>query len=501
MAPARPDRQRLCVVHWNEGRLPEGRSRVYRAVIRWLIAARRKQREEQGFTDWFAQRALARLALAMVDSPTGKRAVFDLEDGALAIDALLEREFPQLTDEERRHRGRRWLRFECLGSGVVEEVAGNRMRFWHLTFQEFLAALQLAWCGDGDDRKKDWWPVVLKHLDDAQWRETIELFPGCLLDEGGEGRVDTLLDRVLSLAGKKDDLASEARVAGIVGRLLAPLSVYQYRPQPGVANSYRKALDRSMAIFTMNGAVKVPAETRIAAAEALGRGGDPRLRRNNFIEVPALGGSRLGKYPVTVEDYQRFVEHEGYDQREHWSYEGWSIKVENGWETPGMWLEQLEHPNRPVIYVSWYEAEAYCWWLSEQRGEAIRLPSEAEWATAATPEDGAYPWGEADADLEKANFARSLGSSPTPVGVYPAGDGIFSHCDIAGNVWEWCQDEEGLLDFKGLHRKEGDISRVLRGGAWSFPVECLRAASRSSFHASGRRDDIGFRVLAAPARR
>ncbi len=55
------------------------------------------------------------------------------------------------TAEDRRRRAREWLRFECLGSGVVEEVSGNRLRFWHLTFQEHLAALQLAWLDDGEE--------------------------------------------------------------------------------------------------------------------------------------------------------------------------------------------------------------------------------------------------------------------------------------------------------------------------------------------------------------
>ena len=68
----------------------------------------------------------------------------------------------------------------------------------------------------------------------------------------------------------------------------------------------REALDRTLAIFEPEGASRVPVETRIAAAEALGRGGDPRLApgtdAERLLEVPGLDGRRLGKYPVTVED-------------------------------------------------------------------------------------------------------------------------------------------------------------------------------------------------------
>jgi hypothetical protein len=477
----------LCVVHWNEGHLPQGRSRVYRAVLRWLIAARTRLREGAGFMDRFAWSALAQLALAMMAGKQGKRTTFDLEESAVAVDAAVRRLFPALTPEERRMEARRWLRFECLGSGILEELPGRRLRFWHLTFQEFLAALQLAWRDDGEDQRKAWWPLVREHLDAAQWRETIELFPGCLLDEGGEGRVDRLLERVLGLRGGDPDLASEALVAGIVGRLLATLVAEQYEPQPEIRKVYEQALQKSLGIFTVAGAAKVPVEVRIAAAEALGRGGDPRLapERDNFLPVSGFPGVRLGKYPVTVEEYQRFVESRGYEERKHWEAEGWDLKEKQGWTAPRDWEDQLATPNRPVIGVSWLEASAYCCWLSEQRGESVRLPAEVESEKAATPAAGAYPWGEDRPNRERANFAENIGA-PTPVGIYPAGDGPDGHCDLVGNVWEWCADESGG-------------GRSLRGGCWDIPAGFLRAAVRGGGPAWYGSDRIGFRVAAGPA--
>lgn len=489
----------LCVVHWNEGHLPEGRSRVYRAVLKWLIASRAEARERAGFTDRFAWNAFARLGLAMVTAEGGKRAVFDLEDGAVAVDVAVQRQFPGLPPEERRREARRWLRFECLGSGVVEEVSGNRLRFWHLTFQEFLAALQLAWLDDqeiaGEDPQGSWWPQIRAHLDDAQWREIVELLPGCLLDEGGEGRVDRLLDRVLALRGERPDLATEARTAGIAGRLLQTLSAYQYRPRPEVAQAYEEVLGRSLAIFRPEGAARVPVKDRIAAAEALGRGGDPRLAperaEENFIKVPRLGGLRLGKYPVTVEEYQRFVESRGYEEPRFWDAESWARREKAEWEGPGSWEAQLETPNRPVTWVSWYEAVAYCRWLSEQRGSAVRLPTEAECEKAATAEEGKYPWGVKQPDPELTNFGNYVGA-PTPVGIYPAGDNALGHSDLAGNVWEWCADDLGT-------DKDGNTMRPLWGGGWDYPAMSLRAAYRHGNWARRRYGNVGFRVAAAPA--
>ncbi len=479
----------LCVVHWNEGRLPEGRSRVYRAVLRWLIEQRRELREQAGYSDLFAKWAFARLALTMMTTPRGKLAILDLDAAAKAVAPLLAREEPGLSPQQLRHRARGWLEFECLWSGILELLPGRRVRFWHLTFQEFLAALELAWRGDGDDPEADWWPLVAGHLADAQWRETVELLPGTLLDEGGRGRVDRLLERVLALRGPSPDLATEARVAGVLGRLLQPLEVLKYRTHPELRATCEAALVRSLAIFTPEGAGQVPLADRLPAAEALGQGGDPRFEdgRDNFLAVPPVPGLRLGKYPVTVGEYQDFVEAgRGYEEPRYWSAEGWEQKEKESWQAPGDWESQLEHPSRPVVEVSWYEAEAYCRWLTVQRGEEVRLPTGAEWQAAATPPRGDYPWGSAPPDPERANFGGNV-RHPTPVGLYPAGDGPYGHSDLAGNVWEWCSDSVG----------EGD--RELRGGGWRHSAADLRSAVRFWRPAWYRNGFIGFRVAVASA--
>ena len=381
----------LCVVHWNEKRLPEGRSRVYYAVLRWLIRARAELREKEDFSERFAWRAFAVLALEMMRGEGGKRVTLDLIDAAAAVDGIVERDFPDNTEQDRRAIAKRWLEFECLGSGIIEKISGNRVRFWHLTFQEFLAALQLAWLGDGDG-DEDWWPVLERRLDDPHWRETVELFPGCLLDEGGEGRVDKLLSRVLEPLEKEQGLGTTARIAGITGRLLQPLTVYDYKPEPVIRERNEAALEKSLAIFQPEGAKQVAIKTRIEAAEALGRGGDPRIARGkkNLIDVPGTE-IKLGKYLVTVEEFQQFVEHPGYEVQDFWDDDGWKSIADE--VAPGDWDTQLQTPNRPVVKISWYEAQAYCRWLSEVWRKTVRLPTIDEWKKAATPSKGKYPWG------------------------------------------------------------------------------------------------------------
>jgi predicted NACHT family NTPase len=270
----------LCVVHWNEGkRLPEGRAQVFSAALRWLLAARSSQRRTlfseraaDALSENFALRALAALALAMLASEGGKQTRTDLEAAVDAVVPELAREFPQFEALSLRHRARAWLEFECLGSGVIVKVAGNRIAFWHLNFQEYLAALQLAWLSDGDcddvgDRgAKAWWPQILPRLEDLQWRETIELFPACLL-AGGQGRIDLLLDRALARRGSKPDLADDARVVGVLGRWLPSLAVYGYKPPADWAQTYEEVRQQTSQIFELGGA-ELPFALRLSAAEA-----------------------------------------------------------------------------------------------------------------------------------------------------------------------------------------------------------------------------------------
>lgn len=96
-----------------------------------------------------------------------------------------------------------------------------------------------------------------------------------------------------------------------------------------------------------------------------------------------------------------------------------------------------------MIGVSWYEAEAYCAWLTaalRQQGEIdetqqVRLPTEAEWQTAAHTADHAYLWGD-PFDPTKANTKESRLNQTTPVHMYPHGATAKGVYDLSGNVWE-----------------------------------------------------------------
>jgi len=189
------------------------------------------------------------------------------------------------------------------------------------------------------------------------------------------------------------------------------------------------------------------------------------------VEVAAF---RMERYPVTVFEYARFIADGGYKKAEFWAQGGHGQFPE-----PGSWQRQLQHPSRPVVEVSWYEAAAYCRWAGG------RLPSEAEWECAARcgREGVRYPWGNEEPDPARANYDMNVGQ-PTPVGLYPDGATPGGIQDLAGNVLEWVFDwyEEGKR-------------RVLRGGSWSSNPRRLRVSNRSRVGPFGRYDYVGFRCV------
>ena len=174
--------------------------------------------------------------------------------------------------------------------------------------------------------------------------------------------------------------------------------------------------------------------------------------------------------------------------------------------------------DHPVIEVSWYGAARYCDWLSLQSGlsraydhssdwscnggdpygaTGYRLPTDAEWEYAAQYNDErVYPWGNESPSSVLANYNYDVGWT-TPVGNYPAAPAALDLYDMAGNVWEWCNDRHvcnlGTTPAIDPTGPGSGSYRVLRGGSWLYRGFSLRCATRYYGSPSGVYGDSGFR--------
>jgi len=293
---------------------------------------------------------------------------------------------------------------------------------------------------------------------------------------------------------------------------------------------------------------------RAEAGDVLAQLGDPRFRAGawhlpdepllGFVEVPEgpflmgtreeditallerFGGERewyewetgqhevilpayyIARYPVTVAQIRAFVEGSGYKPADEDSLRGVD--------------------NHPVVYVTWYDALAYCRWLTErlrertseplarllrEEGWVITLPSEVEWEKAASwaEEQGSrgaggrkrqYPWGE-EPDSNLANYGETGIGATSAVGCFPGGASSYGVEDLSGNVWEWTRSLYRDYPYDPGDGREDmgagrDVARVLRGGAFYNEARSVRCAARYRSPPNSHWTRNGFRVVASP---
>ncbi|MCL5998654.1 MAG: SUMF1/EgtB/PvdO family nonheme iron enzyme [Chloroflexi bacterium] len=207
---------------------------------------------------------------------------------------------------------------------------------------------------------------------------------------------------------------------------------------------------------------------------------------------------QIGRYPVTYAQFQAFVDTpDGFHNPEWW--QGLTADNEHR-RQPGE--QAFRYANHPRERVSWYDAVAFCRWLSEKLGYEVRLPTEWEWEKAARGLDGrAYPWGKyyiagyANINETYDKAGPHYLQSTSAAGMYPQGVSPYGVMDMSGNVWEWCLNK---YDDPTRMQLEGASTRVVRGGSWNDFQFNARAASRVRYLPYERSSACGFRVVAAP---
>ena len=203
-------------------------------------------------------------------------------------------------------------------------------------------------------------------------------------------------------------------------------------------------------------------------------------------EVSLVRPFAIGKCTIFFENYDSFTTAKMIPK-----------KSDNGWGRGG----------RPLINVSWDDAQAYCEWLSEQTGGRYRLPSEAEWEYACRAGSiTSFSWGDSVTPQQanyspidyNAIFDRYMGSRKT-VTVEEFSPNAFGLFQMHGNTWEWCQDrwhkDYTKAPTEGSSWESGNGARVLRGGSFSYGPFSLRSASRWQSCRSDVSGYVGFRLV------
>ena len=220
----------------------------------------------------------------------------------------------------------------------------------------------------------------------------------------------------------------------------------------------------------------------------------------------AVSAYYIGKYEVTRSEYRAFMNAGGYSNPSYWSTDGWTWKVSNTRTQPYYWDAVqnwgsgnfTQTDSFPVVGVCYYEAEAFCNWAGGH------LPTEAQWEKAARwtgSHPNVYPWGDTWNQEYCNNYcdSNSAGggyekSQTAPVGSYPAGTSPYGCQDMAGNVFEWCQDWFKSYPGSSSPFDYTNSYRVLRGGSLGNDDLGSRCAFRVCYYPFDYYSLIGFRL-------
>jgi len=346
-------------------------------------------------------------------------------------------------------------------------------------------------------RVAGWWAAALPvHPSDGGLPAKARAYAGDLLAPLGDPRfdpeswhlpADEMLGFVRIAADPKFRIGTPRTLAEQVGRLLGP-EIREADPNDSMTPTFKVYIDNHPVTMT---------EFR----------SEIREDELNDSMTPTLE-FYIGKYPVTVAQFGTFVA---------------ATKFELG-DADADALR--DPPTRPVRFVSWHEALAYCEWLTtelasserlagcvaarlvRERGWQVQLPSELEWEVAARGgvRNRAFPWGD-EPDANRANCWESEIKTTSAVGCFHGN--AFGLHDMIGNVWEWTRslwgEDPGNPRFKypydSLDQAREDVSasdqvmRVLRGGAFHENSGHARCAYRFRAFPGDRDDEVGFRVV------
>jgi len=407
-------------------------------------------------------------------------------------------------------------------ASLLVERGYEEYGFLHLTFQEYLAAVAVA--QKGQESIDPVVEFIEKRRDDDNWHEVIQLSIGYIgiiqrREKAAGAILAKLMDREIGHSGDALILAGKAIMdtgpSGVghacyaeIKRKLRDMMLDHDTFQPNArarAGATLGMLGDDREGIGLANALPDIKWVRVEKGPFF-MGSDPAVDKDaresdtpsfecDLIKEPFL----ISKYLVTVGQYQAFGNAGGYDREKYWTKAGWQWRVADKIVAPDVDHDLLQTPNHPQVRVSWYEAMAFCSWLSEETGKPVALPSEAQWERAARHTDGRmYPYGNVF-DKNKCNMGDTDIDHTSAAGMFPNGDAECGASDMSGNVWEWCATK-WLDNYEGYPDKvdenpEGDETRVLRGGGFWNNGASVRCAFRNWSYPLNRNHSLGFRVV------
>lgn len=550
----------ITILHFYEGKLPEDRADLYEDLVQLMLTRWTQQRREVGaplslidalkadkmlggLKEFHLRNTLEQLAFQAHQQNPGSdgRGLLDRHRVRGTFEDLFrEFELGPGPAAEKTHQVLTYLEQE---SGLLLPEGGDLYGLPHLSYEEYLACCYLSRQPDFQQRAYQLW-----QQDASRWREVIFLALGRMVR--GEGRETAAgwlrfllepnhgqqlreqVERERATFFAYECLDEMGGKEALIGVRTVPL--------PTLWDSLAASLAQVVEGTTL------PAAERVQAGRWLGVLGDPRpgvctlppvmvkfssgsvvigmddaeLKRlpkeeqDDFYDTrnerpTPLVAFALARYPVTNVQYQRFMEADGYNtQASWWDDAGRTWLHQSGKKEPRSWENDrfgIDCPNHPVIGISWYEAMAFCRWLTVRLndGYIYTLPSEAEWEYAARGTDRRlYPWGNEAPDAEWANYDGNHDGT-SAVGCFPAGATPEGLLDMAGNVWEWTRSAYrdypyNPNDGREDSRQPAEERFTLRGGSWLGRSISLRAAYRNHDTPDYHFDDVGFRVARHP---
>jgi formylglycine-generating enzyme required for sulfatase activity len=518
----------MALLLFRRGTLPRDRPRLYEDILELLLGQWDKVRDGQslaeviGRPDWTSERLRPLLDRLSYDahlagsSHDGRGRL-----GREAVRAALISFFEQQTPSLDWGAAQRCLTYFEQRSGLLAPDGPDSYVFAHLTLQEHCAGRHMLLSREAVGH-------VLARRSDDRWREPIFLGLG-VVQANNPYLVEKVLRTLLEQreGGAAKPVARWYRDCILVAEIGQDRDWAYLRDQGVDVDSLHEGVRAGLVALLADRTQPLPVAERVRAGFLLGDLGDPRfpvmveewraeLARagqpgSYFCRIEA-GTYRIGstdddpdaddnekpqhtvtfdtpfyiaRYPLTNAQWQAWVAQGG--EASHFADDG-----------------DLNHPNQPVVAITWQMSNDFCAWVSKESGTTVHVPTEQEWEAAARGSTALrYPWGNDWRDDHAAteeDRATRGGRWSVPVSCYPAGAAPCGALDMAGNVWEWTASV--WQSYPGAEKAfTEDNRRVLRGGGYGNNKTNVRCGAR----VRGRPDYglylYGVRVCLAPRSR